>query len=196
MDMDVGIILLAAGSSSRMGTSKQLLDVHGTPLLTHSAGIAVQSGIGEVVVVLGANEREHRKTLRRLPVEIVVNQLWQRGMGGSLKAGLNHLLAMKPSIQSVLVMVCDQPLLTSDHLKKLYLKHQESNSPITASRYSEVNGVPAIFAKSLFPSLAALADDHGAKKIIDQLSDQAASVEFTGGEIDLDTPEDYKKINL
>ncbi len=190
--MDLGIILLAAGSSSRMGTSKLLLDIHGVPLLTYIATIALQSGIGEVVVVLGANESEHRNAVGHIPVDIVFNPHWERGMGGSIKVGLQHFMARKPSLSSILVMVCDQPLLTSEHLKKLNEKFINSRKPIVASSYSDTSGVPAIFEKSLFTEILSMSDEQGARKIIVAHPDKTINIEFKDGSVDLDTPEDYR----
>lgn len=191
--MDLGIILLAAGSSSRMGTSKQLLEINGVPLLTHTATIALQSGIGEVVVVLGANESEHRKAVRHIPVDIVFNPHWERGMGGSIKAGLKHFMARKPSLSAILVMVCDQPLLTCEHVKKLKETFINLRKSIIASFYSDTSGVPVIFEKSLFTEILSMTDEQGARKIIAAHPDKTVNIEFKGGSVDLDTPEDYRQ---
>ncbi len=190
--MEFGIIILAAGSSTRMGTSKQLLLVDGTPLLARSTTIALQSGISNIVVVLGANEIEHRKAIKDLPVDIAVNKDWAQGMGGTLKVGLNHLLQHNPNTNAVIVMVCDQPLLTSEHLKLLKEKFIDSQKLIVASRYANTFGVPALFAKSLFSEIQGLRVEHGAKKIIEAHPDEIEAVDFTEGGIDLDTAEDYR----
>ena len=88
----IGILLLAAGSSSRMGQSKQLLPIAGEQLLLKSTRVAMESEAEIVMVVLGANELAHRKIIEQLPVEITVNTEWQKGMGSSLKQGLTQLL--------------------------------------------------------------------------------------------------------
>ena len=89
--MDISIILLAAGASSRMGQSKQLLLIEGEPLLLRSVKIALSGKPHHVVVVLGAGEHEHSNIIKHLPVEIVINTHWKNGMGSSIKAGLAHL---------------------------------------------------------------------------------------------------------
>lgn len=190
--MEVGIILLAAGSSSRMGQSKQLMKIKEVAMLVHSTTIALESGIEPVVVVLGANEEEHRKALEYLTVHIAMNHSWENGMGGSLKAGLAHLLQNMPTINAVMVMVCDQPLLTCEHLKKIRENYLQSGKPIVASQYSGTLGVPVLFHKTLFSEILALPDDQGAKKIIQQHPHDTLAIDFPAGSIDLDTPDDYR----
>lgn len=186
------IILLAAGSSSRMGRSKQLIKINGMPLLVHSVNQAIQSGMPTVVVV-GANATAHRGAIENLPVDIVENISWATGMGSSLKTGLKYLLQKSPDTEAVIVMVCDQPLLTSEHLLKIKNLYEKSDKPIVASYYSATAGVPALFHKTLFNAILSLSDDQGAKKIILSHKDRTATVDFPDGAIDLDTPEDLKK---
>ena len=187
----VSIILLAAGSSSRMGQSKQLLKIRNQSLLVHSINVALASGL-RTIVVLGAHEQEHRTAIQSLPVDIVLNDGWMNGMGGSLKAGLKYLLLKAPLTEAVVVMVCDQPLLTAEHLEKIKLAHQTSGMQIVASYYSGTAGVPALFHKSFFSEIMALPDDLGAKKIIQQHSNDILTIDFPEGAVDLDTPDDYE----
>jgi molybdenum cofactor cytidylyltransferase len=111
----VSVILLAAGSSSRMGQSKQLLDIQGTPLLLHSTKVALASGASHVIVVLGANEQPHREVIKDLPVSIILNHFWKGGIGSSIKTGMNALMKEYPETNAVILMVCEQPAVTADH---------------------------------------------------------------------------------
>ena len=190
--MTTGILLLAAGSSSRMGQSKQLLPIAGEQLLLKSTRVAMESEAEIVMVVLGANELAHRKIIEQLPVEITVNTEWQKGMGSSLKQGLTQLLKIAPQLEAVLIMVCDQPLLTTNHLNELIHFYKKIKSLIVASRYSGTAGVPALFEKSLFEILLNVENESGAKKIIQQHIDVVQTVDFPDGKFDLDTPDDYK----
>jgi molybdenum cofactor cytidylyltransferase len=187
--MQVGIILLAAGNSSRLGQSKQLVQVSGIPMLRRSTEIAVQTK-HPVVVVLGANAVAHQQVIADLKTEIVVNHSWQTGMGNSLKAGLTHLLKLQPNLDAAMILVCDQPYLSLAHLQKLIAAIQQQPKPIIASTYANVVGVPAIFKKELFTNLLGLADDSGARKLIQQFADQVSAIPFQKGEIDIDTPQD------
>ena len=190
---EMAILLLAAGSSSRLGHSKQLLKVNNTPLLTLSATTAIESGDHKVVVVVGANVIAHRNLIKHLPVEIVYNPTWHKGMGNSLKVGLSHLTNGTQNLAAIIIMVCDQPLITSSHLKKLIQKYKDSKSPIVASYYSGVAGVPSLFDNSLFSNLLSLGDDEGAKKIIQQRPDLVTTIDFPEGAFDIDTDQDLKK---
>ncbi|MEX2231232.1 MAG: nucleotidyltransferase family protein [Cyclobacteriaceae bacterium] len=190
--MNSGAIILAAGSSSRMGQSKQMLDINGEKLLVKTIQTVLQAGISKVAVVLGSDEDRHRQMLKGLPVDIVNNLHWKNGMGGSIKAGLLHLTSKYPLLEVVIVSVCDQPLLTSENISALISKYQQTKKPVVASRYSNMPGVPVLFHKSYFEKLTTLPDDQGARKIILQNPLDAAEVEFYGGEVDLDTKEDYE----
>jgi len=188
----VSIILLAAGSSSRMGQSKQLLEVHGTSLLLHSVRAAIDSGARSVNVILGANELAHREIIRNQPVSVISNHYWKSGMGSSIKAGLNHIVRKYSDTEAVIIMVCDQPAINAAHLRSMMLKFKSSNSPIVASAYSGTAGVPALFSRAFFSNILMLKDEQGAKKIIEQFPEQRATIDFPDGSIDLDTGEDYQ----
>ncbi len=175
-----------------MGQSKQLLPVEGEPLLLRSAKAALGSEADSVVVVLGANEKAHEKVIQDLPVTIVYNRHWQKGLGSSLKAGLSHVLKFAPETGAVIIMVCDQPRLTGEHLNHLIHQYTETKSKIVASSYSKTVGVPALFDKSLFQNLLEGEDGEGAKKVLSNHPDSTLTVDFSGGEIDLDTLSDYQ----
>jgi molybdenum cofactor cytidylyltransferase len=180
--MPVSVVILAAGSSSRMGQSKQLLPWGNETLLTHAIKIATASRAERVFVVLGDNETAHRKAIETLPVTIVVNADWRRGMGSSIKAGLT---AAKDS-DAVLFMVCDMPFVTSQHLDDII----GTTHPIVASKYQDVVGVPALFRKEMFGELMRIEDSEGARTVI--RNHKSAIIGLKSGE-DLDTPGDYKK---
>ncbi len=185
------ILLLAAGSSSRMGQSKQLLTVDGEALLTRSAKAACAAA-PVVAVVLGARFEEHERALDGLPLIIVENKGWEKGMGNSLKAGLFELLRSVPDAQTVTIMVCDQPNISSAHLGRLLEQSGKTEKSIVASAYSGTLGVPALFKRDRFPDLQATTDEAGAAKLIRTHPEMVEAVDFPGGTIDLDTPEDYK----
>jgi molybdenum cofactor cytidylyltransferase len=189
MTSELSVIILAAGASSRMGQSKQKLAIAGASLLAQTIETAISSNLGNVVVVLGSEEKEHRKLINQ-KAEIVVNSNWESGMGSSLKTGLRHVLSDHPQTEAVIILVCDQPLLTSQHLKLLTEKHKKTKSSIVASAYAGIMGVPALFHHKHFEELSGLEDDQGARKIIQQHVVEA--IAFPEGAIDLDTPEDYK----
>jgi molybdenum cofactor cytidylyltransferase len=192
---NISVIVLAAGSSSRLGQSKQLVVVEGKTLLERSTEAALNSGADNVVVVLGAQAVLHKKLLERLPVKIFINEDWNKGMGNSLKAGLKYLVSNFPTTEAVIITVCDQPFLTPKHLKKLIATYLASPTEIIASSYNHTKGVPALFSRSLFSQLFQLGDMEGARKIIQHYPASIPLIEFPKGDIDLDTPEDLVRLN-
>jgi len=193
--MSVAIIILAAGSSSRLGQSKQLITINGKSLLEKTTRAALDSGAQTVMVVLGNQASVHKKIIEALPVNIAVAENWSAGMGASLKVGLLALLEDYPATEAIIVTVCDQPYLTAEHLKKLISTYINTASEIVASHYNNTKGVPALFHKSLFQKLFQLEDDEGARKIIRQHEGTMELVLFQKGEIDIDTPEDLTSLN-
>lgn len=189
---NTGIILLAAGSSSRMGRSKQLLEIDGEQLLQRAVQTAHQAEAETIIIVLGANEMIHRKIVDHSIAKVIVNPEWEKGMGSSLKKGLSHLLEVAPQTEAALIMVCDQPLLTSAHLAKLINTAAANTSGIIASYYSDDPGVPVLFKKEFFKSLLSIADQEGAKSILQKNKNAITTIEFPGGETDLDTWSDYE----
>lgn len=190
--MNVAAIILAAGSSSRMGRSKQMLEVHGERLLERTVKTVLSSGIDDVVVVLGADKQIHKQILAPFAVSIVDNDDWMTGMGSSIKCGLRYVMANAKSYDGVIIFVCDQPLLTSELVSSILQTFQQGRKPIVASGYSNVSGVPVLFGRSFFHKLKELPDHEGAKKIIRENHSQVDIVAFPGGNIDLDTMQDYK----
>lgn len=189
--LNISILILAAGSSSRMGKPKQLLKVSGEPLILRTLRIGLASAVKRICIVLGHQAKEIKAVLNDQSVEVVVNQQWEKGMGNSLKYGLGKILQSRPETSAVLTLVCDQPLITTHHLNELLHQYISSRKPIITSGYTDVQGVPAIFDRSIFPELLSIDDHQGAKQVIEKITERVATVPFTGGEIDLDTPEDY-----
>ena len=168
--MNIGIIILAAGSSSRMGQSKQLLPVDNTPLLTRTVNIALQLQPSHTVVVLGAKNKEHEAIL----------------------TGVRHLLSLSPAIDAAIILVCDQPAVTSVYLSSIAERYEANKNAIIASFYSDAPGVPVLFDKTIFPELLDMDDALGAKKIIQKHIGLTELINFPEGSIDLDTPEEYQ----
>jgi len=180
-----GVVVLAAGGSSRLGRPKQLLPYLGRTLIEHAVRTALASGAGEVVVVLGAEAERVRERLKGLPVRIVLNRDWEAGMGGSLALGI---AALSQTIESAVVALADQPRITPQHLRTL----AEKARPIAASSYDGVVGAPCAFTAEVFDRLKRLNGDAGARDIIRGNPDGVTVVEFAGANIDVDTPEDIR----
>ena len=175
-----------------MGRPKQLLLINKKQLIVHATDTALESIADRVVVVLGANDKELSAVLANSTAKIVINRNWEKGMGTSLKLGLKFLVKDLSGLDGVLVMVCDQPLVTTAHLNSLISTQPASGKGIAASAYAGTLGVPALFQKKFFDEIMSLGDDEGAKKLISKHPNDISSVAFPDGAIDLDTPEDYR----
>jgi len=185
------VLILAAGSSSRMGRSKQLLQIDGEALLTRTIEAVKTAGISNeaITVVLGSNYEQHRTLIQPLHTRILHHVDWENGMGSSIKYGLAHIVNENPA--GLLILVCDQPLLTPTHLLKLIDQFNEMPTAIIASGYNNTVGVPVIFPSAVWSQLTRIEDHQGAKNVMKQNEDKLITVDFPEGAIDLDTPEDH-----
>src|SRR3974390_2378444 len=116
--MSVAAIIVAAGSSRRLGQPKQLLIVDGEPMLQRAIRIAREAGASPVFVVLGANRGAIGNTVDFSSAVIVVNHEWNEGIASSIRAGVDAVEA-KADAQGVLLMSCDQPRVTKEHLLRM-----------------------------------------------------------------------------
>lgn len=186
----IGLLILAAGASTRLGQPKQLLSYHGQPLIRQMAEVAIASGCQPIGVVLGAGADMIQPYLSTLDIQITYNEHWQTGMASSIQWGLRELLRLSPHLDALVLMVCDQPFVSPDLLHQLISGYQQSNYPIVASEYGGILGVPALFDRIFFPDLLKLEGDRGAKSIIRQHRAHSLAIPFAAGIFDLDTPED------
>jgi molybdenum cofactor cytidylyltransferase len=124
-------------------------------------------------------------------VHVVAHSAWARGIGSSLKVGLECLTALAPALDAAIVSVCDQPHLTSPVLSRLGRAYRGSTATIVASAYADVAGVPALFDRTLFPEIRALGDRDGARVVIRRDPERVLTVPFPLGAVDLDTPVAY-----
>jgi len=189
--LNSAIIILAAGSSSRLGKPKQLLEYRGKTLIQHAITSSENANIDKVIVVLGANHDLISKDIRvGERIKYVVNYAWHEGMSSSIKLGLTFLQKIfRPDC--VILAVCDQPFINSSLLNDLIQTHIDSKKPIIACSYENTIGTPVLFDKTFFPVLIKLQGDHGAKKIIMQHPGEFVTIPFPPGDIDIDTKEQY-----
>ena len=185
-----GAIILAAGSSSRLGHPKQFLTYEGKALLRRTVEAAAAAGCSPVIVVSGRDDSLIKDHLRGMEVLVVHNSQWQRGLGTSIRAGITHAQQFDPALDSILLLVCDQIHLTADLISLMRQTREEEQKPIVACRYAGSLGVPALFARVLFRQLQTLADASGAKELISQGENLVSGVSFPHGSIDIDTVED------
>jgi len=191
----IGVVILAAGASTRLGDPKQLLEYDHKNLLQRTIDAAVSSTANTVVIVLGANADQISKEIDKSKINVIINTEWEEGMASSIRNGLNELLFISPLTDAAILMVCDQPYVSSELINALIDKQKETGKPIVTCNYGETFGPPALFHKSLFHELMHLKGDVGARKIIQHHNEDVTTVLFANGKIDIDTKEDYDALN-
>lgn len=182
---DLAILILAAGTSSRLGTiTKQLLKYKGESFLK----IAVKKALNisdNIFVVLGHKKDECQKELEGFNINILYNENYKKGIGSTISFGIEHT----KDYENTMIMLCDQPFITKEHL--IYLKNHIDNKTIIASQYEQNNDstVPAIFPKKYYGKLSKLTEDKGAKSIIKK--EKIISIKLQKEQsIDIDTFDD------
>jgi CTP:molybdopterin cytidylyltransferase MocA len=177
--MRVAAVILAAGASTRLGEPKQLAMLGGERLLERAVRVAVEAGCTPVVVVLGAEAERILAECDFRTADVVINEAWREGMAASIRAGVAAIAGV---CDAAVVMTCDQPAVTADHLRKLAATCGEVPA---ASAYAGRKGVPACFAAGHFAELMNLHGDAGARSLLES----AQAVDLESGELDIDTLE-------
>jgi len=192
--MNTGIIILAAGNSSRLGKPKQLLTFRGTTLLEIVTRAAIESGCKPLVVVLGAYSSEISKQQQDPNINYIINDSWQEGISSSIAAGLTAIMNQDQEVGQVIIAVSDQPFISSAVFLDLIKKQEETGKNMVTSSYAQTIGTPALFNKKYFDQLLSLTGNHGAKHILEQHPEDIASILFEAGKIDIDTETDYDNL--
>lgn len=190
----IGIIILAAGNSSRLGRPKQLLEYKESTLLKNTVSEALKVENSFVIVVTGSNHDLIEKKLNLPQITFSFNSDWENGMSSSIVNGIKQLLLLNPKCEQCVLAVCDQPFVSSLIFENLIKEHHTTQKGIVASAYSETLGTPVLFHKKYFQDLLELKGQEGAKKLIKKYAEDVVSVLFEKGNIDIDTEEDYFKL--
>lgn len=192
---NTGIILLAAGNSSRMGSPKQLLNYQGKTLLEQIIDTALEVfDKNKVIVVLGAHHHEISSAIKDKNILKSINEKWESGMASSIQSGLKTLLTSFTEMERCFISVCDQPYLKKEVFLEMQRLSHDSSKEIIVAKYADTLGVPALFSKKYFEKLMNLEGEQGAKKIIQQNMEDVETFTFEEGAIDIDTPSDYENL--
>jgi molybdenum cofactor cytidylyltransferase len=192
--MNTGIIILAAGNSSRLGRPKQLLKYKGKTLLDLVTAEALKIPTIPTVVVLGAYSKEILNHHTYLEIAYIVNPNWQTGISSSIAAGMSAIGNQSKEIENVIIAVADQVFITSKVFEKLLQKRKLSSKGIIASSYAETVGTPVLFSKKYFEKLLSLTGNTGAKSIVQLNMEDTEIIPFELGHIDIDTETDYNNL--
>lgn len=184
----ISAVVLAAGSGTRFGGTKQLVELRGKPLAQHAVDAAVDAGVDEIVVVLGHDAGRVSSALRLPPVaRAVVNPDHPTGMASSLNAGLQ---ATAEASDAAVVLPADQPGIRADHVSSLVRAFRESGSPVVRIRFRDGPG-PALLARAVWPEVTRLTGDVGARALFDVRPERVRWVEFDeAAPKDVDVPAD------
>jgi molybdenum cofactor cytidylyltransferase len=176
------VIVLAAGGSSRLGQPKQLVTFKGKTLIQNAVDIAQEAGADQVLVVVGAEAESVRTELGR--AQIIENTRWREGLSTSIQSGV---IELERDCEVVVITLCDQPLITAEHIKALVMELEKSS--VAATAYDGTIGVPAAFTREVFSQLLALNGDKGAKSLL-LTHPNPALVPLPQAAVDVDTPTD------
>jgi len=186
-------ILLAGGTSSRLGRPKQLMELGGRPVLQHVVDAAAAAGLDELVVVLGHRAEDVAAALT-LPAtaRAVVNPDYATGQASSMRTGL---AAASPSSEAALLLLGDQPAMRPADIRAVVAAYRAGAGPVVQGSYRGTPGHPVLFDRSVWPDLLAVEGDRGARDVLKAHPDWVVRVDLDADlPADLDTMEDYERM--
>ena len=187
-------ILLAAGTSKRMGQPKQLLRWTNKSLIQFQVETILPT-TEKIYIILGAYAPLIHPLLKNYKVELIQFNQWEKGMGNSLAYGIQKILHSNPKIEGILVSLIDQPLVTNSHYLNMRATFKKGKNQIIASESdSGWSGVPVLFDAYYFDELQKLSGEEGAKLILKKNKANTILINAGNTLIDMDTPEVYRKL--
>jgi molybdenum cofactor cytidylyltransferase len=188
----IAAVVLAAGLSRRMGRPKLLLPLAGRPVIRVTVDLVARAGLDDVVVVVGPEPEAMARALEGTGVRLVVNPAPEAGQASSIAAGI---AALRSGTRAAIIVLGDQPALPPEILARLVETFNLTGQPVVAPRYLDGTGTPVLFAASVFPELARLTGDRGARAVLERVPERVALVPFDiPRPADLDTPEDWERL--
>jgi molybdenum cofactor cytidylyltransferase len=192
----VGAIILAGGSSARMGRAKQLLPLGDSTVLEQTIANVRGAEVNEIVLVLGASAETIRRQLPLSLLEglnIVVNRDYREGMSSSLRAGIS---ALDQRSEAALIILGDQPFIRSQTMDQVIRAYRREQAQIVIPSFHGTRGNPVLLDRSVFPEVMALEGDIGSRAIFGNHLEGIAKVdvEDEGILLDIDDPDDYDRL--
>lgn len=186
-------LILAAGSSSRMGRCKALLPMDGESVMARVVRTFRQAGIEKVAAVIGYDAGQIGPVLSQLGVEAIANPDYERGMYSSVQAGV---AALRPEVDACFLLPVDIPLVRPATIAALATRFAAERAPITYPRFSGQRGHPPLISRSLFSEILAGKGDGGLRALLTNHQRAASDVNVLDGGVvlDMDTPEDYEQL--
>ena len=186
-------VVLAAGTSTRMGQNKLFMELEGETLVRRVVGRASKAGFDPLIVVLGHEADRVQQALEGLSYRPVLNPEYARGVNSSLRAGIQAV--SETAARAAVVVLADMPLVTTAMIETLIEKYRRSEAPLVISDYNGVNAPPMLYDRSLFGELAASEGQGCGKHVVKRHRHQAESASWpVEALMDLDAPEDYERV--
>jgi len=185
----VAAVVLAAGSSTRMGQNKLVLEIDGESLVRRAVRAALGGGVDEVVVVLGHEARRVEDEVSDLACATVVNPDHARGVGTSLRLGIRQA---RPETRAVVVVLADMPFVTASMIGTVVERYRTTAAPLVVSRYGDVPAPPTLYDRVLFEELLSIPDERSGKRVLRAHKHEAVVVDWPVDALqDIDVAEDY-----
>lgn len=190
----VAAVVLAAGASTRLGTSKQLLAFRGAPLVRRAASAAIDAGVAPVIVVLGAHAEPVALALEGLrDLQTVTNEAWKDGLATSLATGVREATRLDAGCDGILVTTADQPLVDHVQLRAL-VDAFGGGARLVAAEYAGTIGVPAVIGREYFDALLELTGDAGAGRWLRARFQEVRRVPMPDAAVDVDSADDSARV--
>jgi molybdenum cofactor cytidylyltransferase len=187
-------VVLAAGTSTRMGRNKLLFDIEGEPLVRRAVKHALEARLDPVIVVLGHEADRVQREVADLPCRTTVNADYALGVNGSLKTGVR---AVPTDAQAVVVILADMPFVTADMIAALVARYRAGTAPLVISDYAGVNAPPMLYDRRLFSELQTMEGEGCGRQVVKRHRSEAAVVSWPEAALtDMDVPEDYERVKL
>jgi molybdenum cofactor cytidylyltransferase len=185
-------VLLAAGTSSRMGSNKMLFDLAGESVLRSAARRALAGGLSPLLVVLGHEAERSRQELEGLPCQTVVNPSYQQGITTSLQRGVATLPA---AVAAVVVLLADMPFISAPMIAEVVARYRASSAPLVISDFAGVNAPPMLYDRCLFSELLSMTGEGCGRQVVKRHRHEAEVIAWpTAALADLDVPADYSRL--
>ena len=189
---DVAGVILAAGTSSRMGRNKLLLQLGDRSVLRRAVDTALAAGLNPVLVVVGHQRDQAEAELRDARCRLVVNPDYQAGVNTSLRTGIR---AVPDGCPAAVVMLADMPLVTEAMLRTMLEQYRGGRAPLVVSSYEGVDAPPILYDRSLFDELRVLEGEGCGKKVVKRHTEEALRLPWPALALtDLDLPADVERV--
>ena len=182
-------LVLAAGTASRFGSTKQVAEIDGVPMVRRAVSIANRVCGENTVIVTGHDAQAVAAACEPLRGAAVFNEYYDDGLGTSIACGVR---SVRDTADAVIIMLADQPLVTAEHIQALIDSWSGDPDEIVATSFSGTQGPPVLFGKECFDSLCKLRGDTGAKSLFNDQRYTLKAVPFEPAAIDIDSPEQLK----